>query len=324
MPETLATSIPDAGLNNGRLTRWRDLGIHNYVKIGIIAVLFYLVYHIEINRIVFKWKDPSWSHGFLIPLFSLYFLHQAKDEIINRKFKPDYLGLLFLICGLVFYPFNLIKLKFGYLSPLSMIATLGAIILFLGGWKLVKYTWLPVTFLIFAVPLPDRYYRGITIPMRIWAASAATSMLNMVNDLRATASGVVIDVFYKGEHLNPPLDVAEACSGMRLLMAFVALGVAMAYLHKRPVWQRLILLSSTVPIAILCNIVRVTVTGFIHVLIGPKYSQGIYHDALGICMLPLAFALYGALAWFLSNVFVDEKMLQPKQKDVIIRRKEFQ
>ncbi len=322
MSETLATSIPDAGFNEARLTRWRDLGIRSYIKIGIIALLFYLVYYIEINRIVYKWKDPSWSHGFLIPLFSLYFLHQAKDEILNQKFKPNYLGLLFLICGLAFYPFNIIQLRFGYLNPLSMIATLGAVILFLGGWKLVKYTWLPVAFLIFAVPLPDRFYRGITIPMRIWAASAASSMLNLVKDLHATASGVVIDIFYKGVHMEPPLDVAEACSGMRLLMAFVALGVAMAYLHKRPVWQRLVLLASTVPIAILCNIVRVTVTGFIHVLIGPKYSQGVYHDALGMCMLPLAFALYGTLAWFLSNVFVEEKLMQSEKKDLIIRRRE--
>jgi exosortase len=322
MSETLDTSIPYVGFNQSKLTRWRDLGIHIYLKIGIIAILFYLVYHIEINRIVYKWKDPSWSHGFLIPLFSLYFLHQAKDEILNQKFKPNYLGLFFLICGLAFYPFNVIQLRFNYLSPLSMIATLGAVVLFLGGWKLVKYTWLPIAFLFFAVPLPDRYYRAITIPMRIWAASAASSMLNLVKDLHTTASGVVIDIYYKGVHLQPALDVAEACSGMRLLMAFVALGVAMAYLHERPIWQRLVLLASTVPIAILCNIVRVTAAGFIYVLIDPKYSQGVYHDLLGICMLPLAFALYGFLAWFLSNIFVEEKLMRPGKEEVIIRRRE--
>jgi exosortase len=323
MSETITSSIQDAGLKDSKLTRWRELGIHNYVKIVIIGLLFYMVYHIEIDRIVGKWiSDSSWSHGFIIPLFSLYFLHQAKGEILNLKLKPSYLGLFFLICGLAFYPFNIIQLRFGYFSPLSMIATLGAVVLFLGGWKLVKYTWLPVSFLVFAVPLPDRYYRGITIPMRIWAASAASGMLSLVKDLHASASGVVIDIFYKGQHLVPALDVAEACSGMRLLMAFLALGVAMAYLHKRPVWQRIVLLASTVPIAIFCNIVRVTVTGFIYVLLDPKYTQGLYHDVLGLCMLPLAFGLYGALAWFMSNVFVEETRVQPAKKDVIIRRRQ--
>jgi len=320
MSEIIASQIPDAALQEQKLTQWRELGVHKYVKMGIIAFLFYLVYHIEIDRIVGKWiTDSSWSHGFIIPLFSLYFLHQTKDEILNGRFKPSYLGLFFVVCGLLFYPFNVVQLRFGYLSPLSMIATLGAIVLFLGGWRLVRYTWLPVAYLFFAVPLPDRYYRGITIPMRIWGASAASSLLSLVKDMDATASGVVIDVVYKGKHIEPALDVAEACSGMRLLMAFLALGVAMAYLHERPVWQRLVLLVSIVPIAILCNIIRVTATGFVYALIGPQYAQGIYHDILGFCMLPLAFGMYGALAWFMSNIFVEESRLEAAQ-DIIIRR----
>ena len=105
---------------------------------------------------------------------------------------------------------------------------------------------------------------------------------------------------------------------MRLLMAFLALGVVMAYLHRRPFWQRIILLVSTVPIAIFCNIVRVTCTGFIYVLIHPKYTQGIYHDLLGLAMLPFAFGLYGLLAWFMTSLFVED------EKEIcedIIRRK---
>ena len=137
--------------------------------------------------------------------------------------------------------------------------------------------------------------------------------------MEATASGVVIDVIYKGQRLEPPLNVAEACSGMRLLMAFLALGVAMAYLHYRPIWQRVVLLVTTIPIAIFCNIIRVTVTGFIYVLIHPKYTQGIYHNTLGVAMLPLAFGLYGFLAWFMSSLFIEET--QAKPSDIVVRRR---
>ena len=144
-------------------------------------------------------------------------------------------------------------------------------------------------------------------------------MLNFIPDLEASTSGVVIDIIYKGKHFEPALDVAEACSGMRLLMAFLALGVAMAYLHYRPLWQRIVLLISTIPIAIICNIIRVTITGFIYVLISPKYAQGIYHDMLGMAMLPLAFGLYGLVAWFMSSLFVDEAD-QP-QPDVVVRKR---
>ena len=301
--------------------QWRGLGLHNYIKILIIGVLFVFLFRNEIGVMVNRWlTDSSWSHGFLIPLFSLYFVNQKRQDILNLRSRPNYLGLVFLIFGILFYPFNIIHLQYGYLRSIDMIAVLGAIVLFLGGWGLVKHTWLPITYLVFAVPLPERYYRELTIPMRQWAATVASVLLDLVPNLEATANGVVIDVFYRGKPLDPGLDVAEACSGMRLLMAFLALGVAMAYLHYRPLWQRIILLAATVPIAILCNIVRVTVTGFIYVLIHPKYAQGIYHDMLGLAMLPLAFGLYGLLAWFMSSLFIDESDMSAD--DIVVRKKD--
>jgi exosortase len=290
---------------------------------AIIGVLIWWIFREEINGLVKQWiTDPSWSHGFLIPLFSLYFLHQNKDDILAiRQMRPSWImglgGMLFL---LVLYPVNIVMLKFMYGKPLIMIAAIGATVLFLGGWKLLKFTWLPVAYLFFAVPLPQRLYFQLTNPMRQLAAQVATIILNIVPQLNAEVRGSVIDVVYRGKALEPALDVADACSGMRLLMAFVALGVAMAYLHWRPIWQRLVLLASTIPIAIICNIVRVTVTGFIYILGNPMYAQGIYHDLLGMLMLPLAFALYGGLAWLMSNLFVDEEENQAEQEDIIVRK----
>jgi exosortase len=285
----------------------------------IIAGLFCYLFRTEIWSIVHRWlTDSSWSHGFLIPFFSLYFINQHKKEILNLQTEPSYLGLFFLICGIVFYPLNIVHFRYGYFRPIGMVATLGAVVLFLGGWRLIRYTWLPVAFLVFAVPLPARYYVKLTMPMRLLAAKVAAFLLNLVSQMDATANGVVIDVIYKGQRLEPALDVAEACSGMRLLMAFLALGVAMAYLHYRPVWQRIILLASTIPIALLCNIVRVTATGFIYILIHPRYAQGIYHDFLGMAMLPLAFGLYGSLAWFMSSLFVEQT--EVITEDIVVRK----
>ncbi len=298
---------------------WGDIGIHSYIKMMIIAVLFYYLFRREIYSIVYNWiNDPNWSHGFLIPLFSVYFINQRKQDILRDTFKPNYLGLFFLICGLLFYPLNEVHIRFGYLLSITMIATLGAVVLFLGGWKLLKHLWLPVGFLVFAVPLPRTFYVTLTMPMRFIAAKVAAVLLGLVPQVQTTVSGVVIDVIYKGKPVEPALNVAEACSGMRLLMAFVALGVAMAYLHYRPAWHRIVLLAATIPIAIFCNIVRVTVTGFIYVLIDPIYAQGLYHSLLGFIMLPLAFGLYGFIAWFMTSLFVDETELDD---DVIVRRR---
>ncbi|MCK4752490.1 MAG: exosortase/archaeosortase family protein [Planctomycetes bacterium] len=325
MTENIVSSIPKTQGSDGSMrqdARWSQFGIHKYIKTLILGGLFFCLFNNEIKPIVHRWQtDGSWSHGFLIPFFSLYFINQSKTEILNLKPKPNYLGLFFLICGILFYPLNVVHFQYGYLNAIIMIATLGAMMLFLGGWALVKYTWLPIVYLIFAVPLPQRYYVSLTMPMRLLATKVTTALLNLVNELQATASGVIIEVVYKGQRMQPALNVAEACSGMRLLMAFLALGVAMAYLHYRPAWQRIVLLASIIPIAIFCNIIRVTVTGFIYVLIHPKYAQGIYHDMLGLMMLPLAFGLYGLIAWFMSNLFVEEVDGNALKKHVVVRKR---
>lgn len=321
MQELKGKNCIDAQILSEQELSWMTMSVHTYIKAIILAAAVYIVFHTEIYSIVHRWlSDPSWSHGFIIPFFSLYFINQKKKEILTSQFKPNYLGFVFLLMCLVAYPMFVFVYRFGYLMDIMIIPTLGAMVLFFGGWKLVKYTWLPVVYIFFAIPIPARIYNDMTIPMRIHDAQIAAGLLNLVKGLEANASGVMIDIVYKGVRLEPGLDVAEACSGMRLLMAFLALGVAMAYLHYRPAWQRLVLLASTIPIALMCNVVRVVVTAFIYVLWDPMYAQGIYHDMLGILMLPLAFGLYGGLAWFMSNLVVEETV----QKEVIIRRKDSQ
>jgi exosortase len=322
---------------------WSEVGRHGWVKLIVVGGLLCFLFRHEIASLVRLWgTDPNWSHGFLIPLFSLYFINQRRAQILGLEYVRDpladllhghgpprllpgetranYLGLLFLLVLLAFHVFNVVSpAGYAYLRPITMIAATGAVVLFLGGWRLLRHTWLPIAFLVFAVPLPRRYYVGLTMPMRHLSATVATALLNLVGSLEATATGAVIEIVYRGRRLEPALDVEEACSGMRLLMAFFALGVAMAYLYYRPLWQRVILLLSTVPIAVFCNVVRVTITGFLYVLVGQKYTQGVYHDLLGLAMLPLAFSLYWLLAWFMASLFVEEG--QEVRPDVIVRRR---
>jgi exosortase len=299
-------------------------GVEIYVKVAVIGILIYSYFFEAVNDVVGKWDDPSWSHGFLIPLFSLYFLNQHKEAILSLKPRTNYLGLFLLVCCLIFYPLNIFQFMVAYFEPLTVVAAIGACVLFFGGWKLVRYTWLPVVYLIFAIPLPTRILTALTIPLRKLAAVMAAMILDLIKGVEATAEGAMIEVINNGEPLVPSLSVADACSGMRLLMAFVALGVAMAYLHYRPAWQRFVLLGSTIPIAVICNIVRVTITGLIFIKWDPMYATGIYHDMLGLLMLPLAFGLYGGIAWFMENLLVDGTVSSgtgAAGDDVIVRRK---
>lgn len=304
------------GLRTGQT--WTDLGIHTWIRIGIVSLLLGVVFRLELVRLVVRWlTDPSWSHGFLIPLFSLYFLHQRRDDIVSLRTRPHYGGLVLLLACLAFYFLNLLSpAGYAYFRSLSLVVAIMAVVWFLGGTPLLRITWLPLAYLFFAVPLPRRIYVTLTQPLRAWAATVAAALLDVVPQVETSVRGVVIDVLVNGQPIEPALNVAEACSGMRLLMAFVALGVALAYLQVRPWGQRLVLLTSSVPIAIFCNIVRVTVTGFLYALVDRRYTQGLYHDLLGLAMLPLALGCYGFISWFMSSLWVDE---QTHRRDVVKR-----
>jgi len=310
---------------NGVLNQSQRLdraGLHRWIRLALVGALFWIVFHAEILRVVRVWMhDASWSHGFLIPVFSLYLVNQHKETLHRlNPVRPCYPGLGLLIACIAFYMFNVISPSgYAYFRSAAVVASLGAIVLLLGGWSVMRVTWLPVAYLMFAVPLPQRYYVTLTMPMREMAATVAAALLNLSASVQTSVTGVVIDIVYQGQPVEPSLNVAEACSGMRLLMAFVALGVAMAYIHARPIWQRLVLVVSTVPIALTCNIVRVTVTGFLYVFVNPKYTHGIYHDALGVAMLPLALGLYSGVAWFMESLFVDEDNHEDVESDVVVR-----
>lgn len=298
---------------------WRTVPVSVYIQIAIIALLFYSFFHKEIHRLVAQWMDPSWSHGFLIPLFSLYLLNRRREDVLQAPIRPSYFwGILGLTASLGLYALNIVVLKFGYGYPLLMLTSLASIVLLLGGWKLFQQVWLPVFYLYFSIPLPADIYTRISRPLRIGAAQVSTAVLDLIPNLDAVSQGVTIEIAYKGVRLEPALDVAEACSGMRLLWAFLALSVLMAYLHKRPLWQKIILLVSTIPIAILCNIIRVTITGLIYIFGDPQYAQGIYHDLLGMMMIFVAFFFYWGLAWLMENLFVEET---ETPEAVIVRRK---
>ncbi|MGE4285930.1 MAG: exosortase/archaeosortase family protein [Phycisphaerae bacterium] len=304
---------------------WARQGRLFYIKTAVLTALFVLMFWNNIADTVSVWvKDPSWSHGFLILPFSLYLLHQRREIILSIKPEPSYIGVAWLLLMVCVYIFNIVQIRYAYGEPLIMIAALCALVYAVCGWKLMQHLWVPVLYLVFAIPIPTRLYRELTTPLRMIASQMATAIVNMLPGIEATVRGVIIDITRNGVPLDTSLNVADACSGMRLMMAFLALGVAMAYIHARPIWQKAILLGSIIPIAILCNIVRVTVTAFIYIYAGSKYAKGIYHDTLGMLMLPLALFFYWSIDWFMNNLFTSESDGDDEQKaepEVIVRRK---
>jgi exosortase len=275
------------------------------VVLGLLTLVYWDVLR---GPVVGRWiEDDNWSHGWLIPVFSLYFLHANRAALLEAHRSTAWTGLLLLVGSLAIFFVSGWILRLTYPQAISIIGAMLGIALLLGGWQVIRVLWFPIVFLALAVPLPKRLYFEWTMPLREYATKVASAVLPiLVPGLYTESQAVVIDYILPGaDGIRGRLNVEEACSGMRLMMAFVTLGVAMAYLKKRPVWQRIILVLSCLPISILCNAIRVTVTGLLHVHGLTEWAQGTPHELLGLAMLVLALGLFALLAYILEHLFVD-------------------
>jgi len=191
-----------------------------------------------------------------------------------------------------------------HMTNLSMLTVLYGTVLLVLGWDYMKLLWLPIGFLIFMINPPTTLYVKLTTPMQSLAAEAGVLLLPLLG-ISAERSGTVINL-WTAQGVER-LEVAEACSGMRMLLAFVALAVALAYTSHRPMWQKLFLACCAAPVAIACNALRVTLTGVMYVRLGKSWGEGSPHEYLGFLMLIPAMGLQLGIAWILDRIFVEEE-----------------
>lgn len=274
------------------------------IRIAILAALFTVLNFWVFRNLAKAWSDPNWSHGYIIPLFSLFLLYNRRGELFSAKPRPSLAALPLMILALAgqmlcFYP-----IQNHWLGQLCMVASLFFLVMYLAGPDVIRITWLPIVYLVLALPIPDTLYTRISVPLQEVAAQGAALILSIFGvQISVTASNLSV-VSISGIHRD--LTVAEACSGMRSLMAYVALGVAWAYLEDRPIWQRIVLVLAVVPVAVACNVVRVAITCSAYVRDEPELGQKFMHTFTGMLMLIPALLLFLLLSWLLKRLFLEE------------------
>ncbi|QDV88953.1 Transmembrane exosortase (Exosortase_EpsH) [Phycisphaerae bacterium RAS2] len=278
------------------------LGGPGMAKIAVLAALMIWLYWAHFVRLYTLWKEPDWSHGFLLPFFALYILNTKKRELMEAEHRGSIWGWV-LIAGSLYIFIWSISAKIGYPQSLSIVSVIAGLVLLLCGWRTFQLSLFPIAFLVLTIPPPDRLYREITQPMQQGAAAVATAVLNMFPGAEVERNGINIWFFMDTGH-NGTFTVAGACSGMRSLMAFVALGLATAYFAPRPTWQRLFMAAVTVPVALFCNVLRVIITGSFQMYERGDLASGTPHSLLGFLMFGIGFGIYALLLWVLDHLFV--------------------
>jgi len=275
----------------------RNLTVALLVLLGLFVVLNYTGMQVLMK----KWdSDSNYGHGYLIPFISLYFVWLKKDELRRLRAQASLWGLGLFVFG-VLTAFLAMPLGSAVVSGLVIVLMVNALVLYLGGGKVYRMLWLPALYLIFMVPLPQPVHSRIALPLQHFASMVSAAILDGILGITTIREGNVIRL------AGHSLQVAEACSGMRSIMGLSALGVAFAYFWDRPLWERIFLILSTVPIAIVANICRVTGTGLAYDLGYEKFARGFYHEFTGWFVFIFAMALFLLEAHVMSRLFVYDR-----------------
>jgi len=229
------------------------------------------------------YNDPNYSHGFLVPVISAYFLSQNWSELKLTPLRPSNIGLLVIIGGLLLLVLGHVGTEY-FTMRASLVVLLVGIVLYWFGWGILRLASLPIAFLIFMVPLPYIVYDSLAFPLKLLVTNASVSVLKILS----------LPVVSEGNRIMFPqvvLQVVDACSGLRSLMSLVTLAVAMAFITQKTTIKRIILIISAVPVAIVTNMIRVIITGILASRYGSAAAEGFFHDFAGMAIFIIAMVI---------------------------------
>jgi exosortase len=267
------------------------------VYTGLIACLLWAFWTALVESAQRWAADPSYSHGYLVPFFALVLLALRREWMPTELLRPDWLiGTLVLAAGIGLRLYGT-YFHYVFLDPIALLPCLAGVVLLVGGRPVFRWAWPSILFLAFMIPLPYRLAGAMAEPLQRFATIVSTFLLQSFG-LPALAEGNVILLS------EVEMGIVEACSGLRMLVVFFALSTAFALVVKRHWAERLLIVLSAVPIALACNVIRITATGVLHEMVSEggilngKVSRdlpnAVFHDLAGWLMMPMGLAMLWA------------------------------
>jgi len=264
------------------------------IDLTILGVSLAALYWTVAPLMAHDWlNDENYSHGIIVPFLSAYILWTHKDKLAELaakgtvKGRAGLFGLFVCLASLAMYIVGRAGAEF-FLQRASLVFLLAGAVVWIWGWQVFRAASFPLLFLFMMVPLPYLVYDSVAFPLKLFAAKVATELLYYLH----------VPVLRDGNIIQLPhdvtLEVADACSGIRSLMSLIALGLIFAYFMEKSTWKRIVIVASTIPIAVAANVFRVTGTGLLVYHWSPKAAHGFFHEFSGWLVFVVAFlGLFG-------------------------------
>ncbi|MGD0199262.1 MAG: exosortase/archaeosortase family protein [Bryobacteraceae bacterium] len=259
------------------------------------ALLLIACYGPVLYRLAGQWAhDDDMGHGFFVPLVAGYIAWQRRRELLETLPAPSWWGLLILAWGAA----QLYVAALGaelFLQRTAFIVSLVGVVLLLGGRPILRILAFPLFLLCFMVPIPAIVYNQVTFRLQLLASSIAEATLSLLG-VPVLREGNILEL------ASQQLSVVEACSGIRSLLTLSFLSLVYAYLFDKKVWMRWVLLLAAVPIALVANASRVTVTGLLSEA-NPELAEGVFHAASGWVIFMVGLALLMFTHFLVNRVY---------------------
>lgn len=262
--------------------------------------------HSAIGWMIGRWNWPGldMSHGWLIPMVSAYLIWQRRTELKSVPRSTGRGGWWVVAFSLMLYLLGL-RVQQTRLVLCSLIGLLWGIPWALFGWQIARRIAFPCLYLVFCIPFS--FLDALTLPLRLIGTMVSTSVLNGLG-IPVTRIGTALQV-HAGAGFA--LDVAHPCSGLRYLVAMVALTTAYAYFTQSRLWKRSILCLASIPLAMAGNMVRIILIAIVGVFFGSEIAVGFYHDYSGYVVFAVAILLMIAVGNWLHRFGGGEQAGKP-------------
>lgn len=255
----------------------------DYIKLGILAGITSIAYIPTFIWMFERWtaRETYYSHGLLVPLISGFLVWLKRKELAKVKIEPANFGWVLFITGILIHTISALwQVNFSSGYALFLIIP-GLVLLFLGK-DFLKQLSFPIFFLVFMIPLPMVAIANLSFRLKILAAQISTFIINSLG-VAAIREGSIIKT------RNSYLMVEDPCSGIRSLIALIALGALMAYFSNISRPKKVVLFLSSIPIAVSTNVIRIVSLSLASEIYGTKFATGLFHDTMGILVFVFAF-----------------------------------
>jgi exosortase len=251
---------------------------------GLALVGMLLAYAGTVRILIDVWRhNPNYSHGFLIPPVTIWLLWRDRTALRAAGGRGSWLGIALLFLA-AFVQLVGLRGDVATLQGLSLILALAGVILQLQGIRFLRRASFAIAFLVFMIPTLPLFMNTLSFKLKVLAARGAI--------VTAHALGIVVQ--RDGVNLVFPggvLSVENACSGLRSLVALMALGALFAYLAQGPLWKRLLLFACALPIAVLANVLRISALCIYAGVGSVQGAAGLFHEVGGYALFGVAFLL---------------------------------